>query len=457
MRKFGKLWFTTGSLMLASVGAVQSEPNFRGDPAPDMTIRQVMNFEVGLGQMAKTFVPADDNRVALDGLGPLYNEASCLFCHINTGAGRAGWRSGDLPRGMILRLERLNGGGEVRSLRDYDGDPVYGRQLQPRAVPGVLPEVSVKMLSRNVSVYLDGESFDLQKPEFAFLEMNYGDLDDLTFVAPRLATPLWGLGYLTAISEADILSRHDPDDQDGDGISGRAHFALPVDGGDPQIGRFGWVSRIPDISEHSFAALAFDMGVSSPMFPDASGDCTATQVDCLAAPGGDRDRVEVKDLREPEVGTKTEQLFVSYLMGALPPASPPMTEEAERGRALFHDAGCASCHVEIFTTGEVESWPGLSNRVISPYSDLLLHDMGPDLADRDQNGNIANSEFRTSPLWGLSRKANTYGGLYLHDGRARTALEAVLWHGGEAAAARDAVVRMPPVDREALVKFLDSL
>jgi CxxC motif-containing protein (DUF1111 family) len=445
------------ALITSSPGLTQAEGLYEHMSVSDMSIEQIMDMEVGYAQLNKEFVPASEVHPALDGLGPLYNEARCVSCHIDTGGGRAAYRPGDLPRGMILRLDRLDDAPHIKSLRDYLGDPVYGRQLQPQAIPGVSPEVVVKMHIQSIPVNVTDEIIQLSYPEYVFLEMNYGDLDQNTFVSPRLATPLWGLGYLTAISEQDILARHDPDDMDGDGISGRAHFAYPGDGGTKQIGRFGWVSRIPTVAEHSFAATAFDMGLASPMFPAESGDCTPYQADCLAAPGGGYDRAKDFDRQHPEIGLYAEKYFTSYLMAALPPEPRPMDKQSERGREIFHDAGCNICHVETFVTGDVPDWPGLSQKTIHPFTDLLLHDMGPDLADRDQNGEVANSEFRTAPLWGLHLKADTYGSLYLHDGRAQSALEAVLWHGGEAEGARAAVVKMSLSDRDALIHYLDGL
>ncbi|MBD3786875.1 MAG: thiol oxidoreductase, partial [Sphingomonadales bacterium] len=269
----------------------------------------------------------------------------------------------------------------------------------------------------------------------------------------RLAQPLGGVGLLEAIPEADILALADPEDADGDGISGRA--ARATAGGAPRLGRFGWKAEAASLAEMAAAAFATDMGLSTPLAPHPAGDCTAAQAACLAAPSG-----EDPGLRDGrEVSGEALGLVATYLAALGQPAREALDDaQLLAGKQAFHDAGCIACHRPKFVTARDPADPARSFQLIWPYSDLLLHDMGPDLADALPGHDAAPAEWRTAPLWGLTRSAAPGQPLsFLHDGRARSPLEAVLWHGGEAAPARDRVVAMPPATRAALIRFLESL
>jgi CxxC motif-containing protein (DUF1111 family) len=268
-------------------------------------------------------------------------------------------------------------------------------------------------------------------------------------ISPRIAPPMIGLGLLEAIPAAEIQAGADPDDRDGDGISGRAAEVRSGQHDRLMLGRFGWKALTPTMEDQVADAFAADMGMSSRLHRDGFGDCTTAQEACRTAPDG-ADAPE-----DVEVPDKLLDLVVFYVRNL---AVPGRTGANERGQALFGAAGCAACHRPGFTTGEVPGRPEHSGQRIWPYTDLLLHDMGEGLADNRPEGDADGREWRTPPLWGIGRTAAVSGHTqFLHDGRARSLLEAILWHGGEAQAARDAVAGMSPADRAALIAFLESL
>jgi CxxC motif-containing protein (DUF1111 family) len=258
-----------------------------------------------------------------------------------------------------------------------------------------------------------------------------------------------GLGLLEAIPKADILAREDPDDSDGDGISGRANIIAG------QLGRFGLKATQATLRHQSAQAFAADMGLSTDLHPTPWGDCTAAQPACLTAPHG----------QEPghrdglEVDRTSLDLVIYYARNLGVPTRPAVDDpETLRGKAIFHALNCSGCHTPKHVTARLPDQPEQSFQLIWPYTDLLLHDMGPALADGLPEGMATGSEWRTPPLWGLglTRQVSPNAG-FLHDGRARTILEAILWHGGEAEAQRNAVITLAPEDRAALLTFLESL
>jgi CxxC motif-containing protein (DUF1111 family) len=220
------------------------------------------------------------------------------------------------------------------------------------------------------------------------------------------------------------------------------------------LGRFGWKAGQPSVRQQSAEAFAGDMGLSTPLVRTSAGDCTVAQKACLDAPSGASSRND--DL---EVGSKLFDLVVFYAQNlAVPPRRGPERPEVLQGKALFHQAGCAKCHVPSFTTGTLEANPHLSNQKIWPYTDMLLHDMGEGLADNRPEGAADGREWRTAPLWGIGLTQAVSGHtFFLHDGRARSLEEAILWHGGEAETARNAYTKLKKRDRDALLAFVRSL
>ncbi len=299
-----------------------------------------------------------------------------------------------------------------------------------------------------------GETVTLRQPSYSITELAYGPLHPKVMMSPRIAPPMIGLGLIEAIPEAAIRANADPDDADKDGISGRPNEVWSLADNRVTLGRFGWKAGNPSIRQQSADAAAGDIGLSNPLAPQPSGDCTAAQSVCLDAPNGNSERSGGFEL-----GQDLMDLVVFYSQNlAVPRRRDHDKPEVLRGKALFNNLGCAICHRPSFTTGTVEGQPQLSNQKIWPYTDLLLHDMGEGLADNRPEGVADGREWRTAPLWGLGLTQVVSGHtFFLHDGRARNVEEAILWHGGEAQAARDGYAKLTKAEREALLAFVNSL
>lgn len=386
---------------------------------------QGLEFRVGAAVVAKLWSSAPSSTRSSDGLGPLYNARSCLGCH--TGHGRAPLPQAGAPGpGLVLRL---------------DDDPVYGRQLQTRAVQGLAAEGRLGLRYETISLRLaDGAAVSLRRPRYSIENPAYGPPRAGLGLSPRQAPPLIGMGLLAAIPDAAILAGADPDDRDGDGVSGRPNWLAASPGGRRRLGRFGWKAGHADLAGQVASAFVLDLGLSSPDQRRSFGDCTVAQRRCRQAATGD----------DPHEGVEVVRAMLDvavFHIGHL--AVPPPAEPPAEGARLFASLGCAACHRPSFRTPD---------GAIRPYSDLLLHDMGPALADTMSEGGAKPGEWRTAPLWGLGRAERVGGAVgFLHDGRARDPLEAVLWHGGEAAPARDRVMALDAASRAALIAFLKSL
>jgi CxxC motif-containing protein (DUF1111 family) len=421
-----------------------------------MSFDRRAEFFVGNGFFQKLWVTAPSSTQSSDGLGPLYNARSCQRCHLMDGRGHPpSGAPGDDAVSLLLQLGRP-GGDPIAEIPGYiamEGDPVYGHQLQDFAAPGVKPEGQVALTYEDVPVDLaGGERVTLRRPRFSIADPAYGPLDPETRVSARIAPPMIGVGLLEAIPAARILSLADAEDADGDGISGRPNIGWSEEFDQPMLGRFGWKAGQPTVAAQSATAFSNDLGISTPLKPAAWGDCTEAQEVCRTAPMG-----AVPE--ETEIEEEGFDLVVFYSRNL---AVPGRRDDAEakvlRGREIFYAADCAACHTPAHVTHRLEDQPEQSFQLIWPYTDLLLHDMGPDLDDGKPENRATGAEWRTPPLWGLGLTETVSGEVaLLHDGRARDVLEAVLWHGGEGQAARDAVVAMSPEDRAALIAFVESL
>lgn len=337
----------------------------------------------------------------IDGLGPIFNDASCSGCHSGDGRGR--------PENILLRISR-------------GLDPaidVGGPQIQDRAIPGVNAETLP------------------------------ADVD----VSPRLPPPVFGVGLIEAIPVSSILAHADPNDADGDGISGRPHFVVlppfvpatePGAASQPVLGRFSRKAQVGSLLQQVVEAYHQDMGITSDFIPEENVNPLSPGV-TLA---GDR-------VTDPEVDASTVQAVLDYIRMLAPPAPAPETPELIEGARLFEEIGCASCHVPSFVTGP-HRISALSGRDVVLYSDLLLHDMGPELADNRPDNNASGREWRTTPLWGLRIAPDFLDGqlFLLHDGRARTIREAVELHGGEADRSRDAFMDLSEDQQNTLLEFV---
>lgn len=374
------------------------------------------SFAQGLNLFRKQWSPAV--------VGPIFNAPSCGECHVFEG------RAAAESVGVLFRL----------SAADGNEDAIYGGQLQPRGLRLAPGEGSVVVRWSTLSgAYKDGEVFELRSPRYQLVDLNYGASTGM-LVSPRVAQQLGGIGFLEALAQSDLVANEDPNDLDGDGISGRANWITSATTGGRTMGRFGWKAGQPSLREQNAAAFVGDMGITSAIF--ATGPCKPSQTACLDASFDDGIELDESDL---EHVTRFTQLL-----------APPQVERSQ-GEELFDALKCSSCHVPTYVTGEHEI-SALSSQRISPYTDLLLHDMGPELADNRGEGLADGQEWRTPPLWGIGRVRQINGHLDLmHDGRARGVAEAILWHGGEAAASADAFRELSASDRARLITFVESI
>ncbi len=424
-------------------------------PSANMPFDRRASFSIGNGFFQKLWVTSPSSTLGSDGLGPLYNSRSCQRCHLMDGRGHPPNGPEDDSVSLILLLSQP-GGDPIAEIPDYIAtrpDPVYGSQLQEFAAPGQRAEIKLDLAYESVDVPLAGaEVAHLRRPTFTPHDFGYGPLDPASVFSPRVAPPMIGMGLLEAIPAQTILAAADPDDADGDGVSGRPNIVWSLEFGKPMLGRFGWKAGQPTVREQSAGAFSNDMGISSPIHPANWGDCTEEQSDCRTAPQG-----AVPPLTEIEAAAFDDVAFYSRNL-AVPRRRGEDSPQVLRGKKVFYDAGCQSCHTPSYVTHRLKGQPEQSFQLIWPYTDLLLHDMGPDLADGRAESRATGSEWRTPPLWGIGLTGLVSDQIaLLHDGRARTVLEAVLWHGGEAQAARDHVVALSPSDRADLVAFLESL
>lgn len=418
--------------------------NAFAQPLANLPGDQDNDFFVGNALFNRNWVIAPSSTEGSDGLGPEFNARSCSACHFKDGRGRPPTGPEDTDPSLLFRLS-------VPGTADNGGplaEPRYGDQLSPHAILGVPAEGSVAITYTEESVALaGGEEISLRRPQYEIVDLAFGPLDDGVLVSPRVAPMLAGLGLLAALDEATVLAGADEEDTDGDGISGRPNWVWDRRAGAAALGRFGWKANQPSLEQQNAGAFLGDIGITSSLFPEQN--CTSAQEACLAAPNGGTP--ELDDLK---LGFVT---FYSFTLG-IPARRNLSDEQALRGEDLFLRTGCASCHTPDLETGDFPEIPELGHQRIHPYTDLLLHDMGPDLADERPDFAANGREWRTPPLWGIGLvpTVNQHTN-FLHDGRARGFAEAILWHGGEAEAARNAFKDLPPEDRAAIIRFLELL
>lgn len=416
--------------------------------ARNLSFERRAAFFTGNSFFNDLWVQAPASTTARDGLGPLFNAKSCSGCHLKDGRGRPPEAPGERVVSVLLRLSVPGEDAQGAPLPD----PVYGGQLQPNALPDVPPEGEVTVAWEEVpGAYADGEPYSLRRPTWSIEDLAYGPLSDDVLVGPRVAPQMIGLGLLAAIPDAELLALADPGDADGDGISGRPNEVWSATAGATVLGRFGWKANQPDLDHQTAGALLGDLGLTSALHPDQ--DCTEAEPDCRAAydEGAEAGTVEADDLVVDRI------VYYSHLL-AVPARRDVDAPDVLRGREAFDDLGCAACHVRTMATGELADYPELSHQPIRPYTDLLLHDLGPDLADGRPDFLADGAEWRTPPLWGLGLlpTVNDHDRM-LHDGRARGFAEAILWHGGEAEPSREAFRELDARGRADLLAFLGSL
>ncbi len=407
-------------------------------PAPNLDGPRLDKHLAGDTAFGDSFVTAP--APVFSGLGPIFNNNACDSCHPKNGRGRPP-REGERLASMFLRVslpgaDPLTGGPLAV--------PGMGTQIQHRANFSVLPEGDV-VISEEFShgMFGDGAAFELRRLRFQ-IENPAQPIPDTVLTSPRVALPVFGRGLLEAIDEDTLLDFADEDDADGDGISGRPNRVWDVVRQQTVLGRFGWKANNPNLLQQTFTAYNQDMGVTNPFLPQESA-FGQLQDDGLAD--------------DPEIDLETVDVATLYVQTLAVPARRHLDDpQVQHGEALFHEAQCAGCHIPTIRTGVLAGVPEVSNQTIHPYTDLLLHDMGDSLADGRPDFVATGREWRTPPLWGigLTRRAQGHT-FFLHDGRARNLTEAILGHGGEAEAAREAFRLMAVDERAALLAFLASL
>ncbi len=418
-------------------------PNAFGQPAPGLERMDELLFFVGNSFFNQNWVTAPASTTARDGLGPLFNARSCAGCHFKDGRGRAPEFEGESPTGFLVRLSIPGKDLHHAPL----ADPTYGGQLQNHAIEGVTVEGRIQISYTEVAgTFADGTAYSLRQPTYTLVEPAYGK-PHAELLSGRVANQMIGLGLLEAIPDATLLALADPTDRDGDGISGRPNYVWDRYNNRMAFGRFGWKANQPHLLQQVASAFAGDMGITTALLPAAN--CTTLQTDCLAAPNGGAPEIDDDDFLKVV-------LYASSL--AVPARRDWEDATVLQGKQIFSAAGCTSCHTPKHETGIHPTIPALSHQTIYPYTDLLLHDMGDGLADGRPDFQANGSEWRTPPLWGIGLFGTVNGHTnYLHDGRARNLLEAVLWHDGEAAAAKQHVLQLTQAERDALLAFLNSL
>ena len=426
----------------------------------NLSFSQEEQFKLGNALFRKIWVSSPSSTQASDGLGPLFNARGCQSCHIKDGRGHPPFEGQAENVSMFLRLSVPPGADDPRPRIDGGtdeelGDPIYGGQLQDFAVPGLKAEGRMVIDYTNLEVTLsDGTVTTLREPHYSVADLNYGPMADNVMLSPRVANPMGGLGLIEAIPAQDILAQADPEDADGDGISGRANWTIAPESQSVMLGRFGWKAGKATVRSQSAAAFAGDIGIATPLVDAPHGDCTSRQPECLAMPTGVQARLGPSEAPDPVLDLVT---FYAQTLG-VPERRDVDAPDVLRGKQAFYEAGCVSCHTPKFVTSRDAENPAQQFQLIWPYSDFLLHDMGEGLADHRPEGQANGYEWRTAPLWGIGLTETVSGHtFFLHDGRARNLTEAILWHGGEAQAARDAFAGMSKATRDDLLSFLGSL
>ena len=378
---------------------------------------------------------------ARDGLGPLYSANTCIHCHPNNGAG-VPKKNGAISRSLVMRLSISN----IRNINNnlimkngFIPEPVYGGQLSLHSNTNTPYEGRIHVSYQNVyGKYDDNTSYELQRPEYRLSNLQYGDLDKDVNIAPHIGLALIGLGYIEMIKISDILANEDIEDKNKDGISGKANWVYNPETNSTELGRFTWKAASASVKQQVANAAHNDMSLSNPLYP--GDNCTQTQIECLKA----------KSLsKEFDLPMKRLNAIAFYLKTLKIPAQ-RKSKHFEEGEKIFKTIGCIKCHISSFILSD--------GNTIHPYSDLLLHDMGDELSDGHTMFKADENEFRTPPLWaiGLYKIVSAEIAL-LHDGRARTIEEAILWHGGEASKSKVAFKSLSQNKRRYLVAFLKGI
>ena len=401
-------------------------------------------FFTGNSFFNENWVAAPASTKGRDGLGPLFIARSCSACHFKDGRDHPP-AEGELSRTLVFRLSMP---GKDIAMGGPLPDARYGGQLQTRSLSGVKPEADVRMHWDVVEgQFADGERYQLRSPRYVFTNAAYGEFSCNLLLSVRVAPAMIGLGLLEAVPLETLKALADASRQNPDGISGRLNLVWDHAARRQVAGRFGWKAEQPGIRQQVAGAFNDDMGLTTSLF--SQENYTEYQPECAKMPKGG----------SPEVSDEILAAVVLYSQFLAVPARRAVDDpEVQRGEKLFTKIGCASCHVATLKTGLDAAFAELSNQTIHPYTDLLLHDMGPGLADGRPVFVATGSEWRTPPLWGIGLVQTVNGHTeFLHDGRARNLAEAILWHGGEGEISRSRFLQLTKGERTALLRFLQSL
>lgn len=375
------------------------------------------------------------------GLGPLFIQENCITCHIGNGRSQPPMSEVDYSSGLLMRMSIPGLGPHGEPL----GVPGYGLQLQNRALPGHEPEGLIKYTYEHFyETYPDGTKVLMHRPSRSILNP-YQPLPPGTMYSMRNASPLYGLGLLEAVTEEEILSRYEERDKDGDNLTGRPNYVWNSYTGKMDLGRFGWKASHPSVIQQSAEAFHQDLGITSThFFPTENG---FGQENCKTGFGD-----------KPDIDSALVAEVAFYIQTLAPPAPRNQNDPVvKRGRELFIEINCSGCHTPELTTG-YHPIAELSNQTIYPYTDLLLHEMGEGIADARPDFDASTNEWRTPPLWGIGlTKVVNPNARFLHDGRAATIEEAILWHEGESYWTMLAFKKLSATDRQAIIKFIESL
>jgi CxxC motif-containing protein (DUF1111 family) len=406
-------------------------------PADNLTGNDLETHLAGDFQFEAAFVTAPSE--VNGGIGPIFNNSSCVSCHPKDGRSSFPNDINSLS-GFFLRTS-LPG-------ITADGGPVavpnYGLQIQNQAIFGYEPEGRFSVTFTPITeTFADGTQIILQKPTYSVID-TYDDFSSNAMLSPRLAPPVFGLGLLEAIPEAEILMYQDIDDLDGDGITGKANYVYNPISDAIEIGRFGWKANTATIMEQCAGAYSGDMGITTYLFPYETGDGQTNGNDGF----GD----------DPEITEEILNQVVFYCKTLAVPAPRDLDNESvKKGAQIFESIGCAACHVPSMTTGN-NTISAISIQKIFAYTDMLLHDMGDALSDNRPDFLADGNEWKTRPLWGIGLTKVVNGHTdFLHDGRAKNVTEAILWHGGEGLASKNKFKALSTADREVLLKFINAL
>ncbi len=421
-------------------------------PLGGLTNKEQDTFMLGKSFFRIPWVEAPAATTARDGLGPLFNSNTCVHCHPHNGQARMKNENGDIARGYVTRLSiPSNNSYEHKELIKYAGfvpEPMYGAQISVNGSKDVPFEAKPIVQYQNKYItYKDGQTVVLSKPVHGINtqleELGYGDMHKEISITNRMGQALVGLGLLDALTDEQILVNQDIEDKNGDGISGKANIVYSPKHKDFRVGRFTWKASAPSVLHQSAGAASNDMSLTTSLFPKEN--CTKFQVECLKAPRGDVNRQggEEFDLTDQRL-----EAIAFYLTSLKVPKS---TITQKDGEKLFDEIGCIKCHIPSFT---------LENGYkFKPFTDMLLHDMGEDLSDGRTEFLASPNEWRTAPLWNVGKYkiALQEEPNLLHDGRAKTIEEAILWHGGEAQKTKEQFMNLNEQQREQLIKYVEEL